>query len=155
MANALYQKGREKFLKGEIAWLTDNIKAALVLPTYVPDTTTHEYFSSISSYILTGTVTCKKLSGKGTSAVINSVTNYGIATAAPTTFSTVTSNQTIGFIVLFKDSDGVAGDGPPAVENEATSPLICIFDSGYGIGAGTNGGDIRVTWDAVNGIFKL
>ncbi len=34
MANSLYNGGRQRFLEGSIAWLTDNIKAVLVTSGY-------------------------------------------------------------------------------------------------------------------------
>ena len=147
MSNSLYQKGREKFLKGEIAWLDDNIKVALIKSTYTPDITNHEFFSSISSHILTGTTPIITLTGK-------TATN-GTADADITTFIAITQNQTISYVILFKDPDVANTNGEPAIGNVGTSPLICMFDSGYGIGAGTNNGDIQITWDINNGIFRL
>ena len=70
MANALFQRGRESFLLGQIAWTTDNIKAALINPNYVPDLTAHRYYSSISSYLLTGTTTAVTLTNKDSSNVL-------------------------------------------------------------------------------------
>lgn len=45
--SGLYVKGREKFLCGEIAWLTDSIRAVFVSATYTPNYTTHEFLSDV------------------------------------------------------------------------------------------------------------
>lgn len=45
--SGLYLKGREKFLRGEVAWLTDSIKVVLVPATYTANLTTHEFLSDI------------------------------------------------------------------------------------------------------------
>ena len=46
--SGLYDKGREKFLLGQIAWLTDDIKAVFVTSAYTPNFTTHEFLSDIA-----------------------------------------------------------------------------------------------------------
>ena len=158
MANALYSKGREKFLKGDISWDTDNIKVALLAGTYLGGSVAHdtdEWFSDIASHVLTGTAPIKSLASKTTSITNNGTTTYGIASAAAVTFSSITSNQTIAYVAVFKDTNGSNIDGEPAAQDQDSCPLIALFDSGYGIGAGTNGGDIRITWDPINGMFKL
>lgn len=42
-----YDKGREKFLCGEIAWLTDDVRAVFVTSSYTPNFATHEFLSDI------------------------------------------------------------------------------------------------------------
>lgn len=157
MANSLYDKIRPAFAQAEINWLTDNIKLALVSPSYLGGTIStqqDQYYTSIAPYILTGTHTIRTLTSKvtsmGTSPVI-----YGALSSGPVTFTAVTANQTIGYLAIFKDTDPTNIDGPPASGNQGTSNLIVLFDSGYGIGAGTNGQDIQITWDLVNGILRL
>ncbi len=45
--NGRYTKGREKFLNGEIAWGTDEIKAVFVTSSYTPNFATHEFLSDV------------------------------------------------------------------------------------------------------------
>ena len=48
MANGLYDKARQRFLEGSIAWLTDNIKLILIdADNYTVNLSTHQYLSDI------------------------------------------------------------------------------------------------------------
>lgn len=135
MANALYDKGREKFLKGEISWSNDNIKAVLVdIADYTVNITTDEFLSSVASG---GRVaTSANFTGKTTSS--------GIADATDITWAAVIGDPSEA-IVIYKDT------GSPA-----TSPLIAYIDTATGLPVTPNGGDIQVTWDnGTNKIFKL
>lgn len=50
MANALFDKARQRFLEGQFNWNTDTIKAALVdTGTYTVNLSAHEFLSDISS----------------------------------------------------------------------------------------------------------
>ena len=54
MANSLYDLGRESFLKGEISWSGDNIKACLVdSASYTPDTAADQFLSDLSGVVAT------------------------------------------------------------------------------------------------------
>jgi hypothetical protein len=135
MANALYDRGRQKFLEGGIAWLTDTIKVVLVDGAdYTPNLATHEFLSDIPAAARVGTP--QTLTGK-------SSTN-GVADAADPTFPTVNGDQA-EYIVGWKDT-GV----------EATSPLMFLIDTATGLPVTPGGGDIIVAWDnGANRIFKL
>src|SRR4051812_41488182 len=112
MANALYDKGRQKFLEGSIAWLTDNIKAVLVDGgAYTPNLSTHEFLSDIAGGARIAT--SANLATKTSTA--------GVADADDVTFTAVSGVQS-EYVVLYKDT-GVA----------ATSPLICIIDTATGL----------------------
>lgn len=135
MANALYDKGREGFLDGSIDWDTDTIKAVLVdAGTYTINLSTHDNLDDIPAGARVAT-----------SAALGSKTvTAGVADAADVTFTAV-SGATVEYIILYKDT-GV----------EATSRLICAFDTATGLPATPNGGDIVVAWDnGANKIFKL
>lgn len=135
MANALYDKGRQRFLEGQFNWLTDTIKVLMIdQAAYVVNLTTHEFLSDVSlSARITTPVT---LTGKSTTG--------GAADASDVTFSAV-SGPSIEALVIYKDT-GV----------EATSPLIAYIDTATGLPITPNGGDIIVTWDnGTNKIFKL
>lgn len=135
MANALYGKGREGFLGGDIDYDADTIKAILVdSADYALSIDAHQYLSSITS---TGIV--------ATSAALSSKTKtLGVADAADITISTVTGDQ-FEYIILYKDTG-----------SRSTSPLIACIDSATGLPCTPNGGDITIQWDSgANKIFKL
>lgn len=135
MANTLYDKSRERFLRGQINWDTDTIKVCLVdKNVYTPNFTTHEYFSDVSvSAVIAPGVT---LTGKASTS--------GAADANDVTFTAVSGAESEA-LVIYKDT----GDN-------ATSPLIALIDSATGLPITPNGGDIIVVWDnGANKIFKL
>jgi hypothetical protein len=135
MSNALFDKGRERFLTASINWSSDTIKVILVnTGSYTVNLSTHEFYTDVTGgAIIAGPVT---LTSKTTSA--------GAAGAANCTFSSV-SGSAIGAIIIYKDT----GTG-------STSPLIAYIDTATGLPITPNGGDIIVTWDTgANKIFKL
>ena len=135
MANTLYDKARERFLRGQINWDTDTMKVCLVdKNVYTPNFTTHEYLSDVSgSAISAAGVT---LAGKASTS--------GAADANDVTFTAVSGAESEA-LIIYKDT----GDN-------ATSPLIALIDSATGLPITPNGGDIIVVWDnGANKIFKL
>lgn len=135
MPNALYDKGREKFLRGEVSWNSDDIKVVLVdLADYTQDLANDEFLSDIA--VAGRVATSPNLSSK--------TTTDGIADAADVTFSLVTGDQSEA-IVIYKDT-GL----------DSTSPLIAFIDTATGLPVTPNGGDITVQFDnGANKIFKL
>lgn len=141
MANAMYAKGLEAFLKGQISWTNDDIYAVLVnFAQYEADPnyslnflSTHQFLSSIPS--------AARVRVDGPLAA-KSATD-GIARANNLTFAALNGAK-CDAVVLFKDT----GD-------ENTSPLICYIDSASGLPVTPQGGDITVVWDTINGIFRL
>jgi hypothetical protein len=134
MSNALYDKGRQAFLEGSIAWLTDNIKAVLVTSGYTPSTGTDQFLSDVPGGDRVAT------SGN----LASKTSTSGVADAADLTFTAV-SGSAVAYAVLYKDT-GTAG----------TSPLILIIDTATNLPVTPNGGDITVQWDnGANKIFKL
>jgi len=135
VANALYGKGRDKFLNGDIDWTNDTINALLVdTGNYTVSIDTHEFLSDIPAGARVGTAV--SLASKSSA--------LGVADAADSTFTAVTGN-TVEAIVLYRDS-GVEG----------TSALIAYIDSATGLPFTPNGGDVTVAWDnGANKIFKL
>lgn len=131
MSNAHYAKGKEKILKGEIDFLTDTIKVAMVKNTYPQNLSTDEFFSVVSSYVLG---TPQTLSGK-------SVTS-GIFDADDPVFAAVAAGDVSEGVVIYKDSGSAA-----------TSPLLEFIDTIVGFPLTTNGGDIVVQWDG--GSYKI
>ncbi len=135
MANALYDKGRQGFLDGLIAWSTDTIKLTLIdLADYTPDLVNHEFYSSIPVAARVAT----------SSAFTAKTSTAGVADAADVTLPTVTGDQSEA-LIIWKDT-GVEG----------TSRLIAFIDTATGLPVTPNGGDITIVWDnGANKIFKL
>jgi len=135
MSNALYDKGREKFLTGAISWSSDDIKAVLVdTGAYTPNLSTHEFLSDIAGGARIAT----------SANLASKTTTDGDYDAAAVTFSAV-SGPTVELIVLYKDTGSAA-----------TSPLIAAIDTATNLPVTPNGGDITVQWDAgASKIFKL
>jgi hypothetical protein len=135
MANALYGKGRQKFLDGDIDWTNDNIKVVLVdTADYTVSIDSHEFLSDVASG---GRVATSNNIGSKTSTL-------GVADAGDVTFTAVTGDQSEA-LVIYKDTGSAA-----------TSPLIAYIDTATGLPVTPNGADITVTWDnGSNKIFKL
>ncbi|MGL6604151.1 hypothetical protein ACSZN2_21845 [Aeromonas hydrophila] len=133
MANALYDKGREKFLTGSINASADTLKCALLKSTYAPTLASDEFYSGISAHVV------------GTPQTLTSKTvAAGVLDAADVTFTAVPTAN-VNYCAIYKDT-GTA----------ATSPLIALFDTAAGLPVSTNGGDIIIAWDnGPNKIFKL
>ena len=131
MANALYTKGKERILKGEIDFSTDTIKVALIKNDYLQSLTTDEFLSDIAAHVLS---TAQTLVGK-------SVTG-GIFDANDISYPSVASGEISEGVVIYKDT-GTA----------STSPLIAYIDTITGFPLTTNGGDVNITWD--NGAYKI
>ena len=135
MSNALYVKGRQHFLEGSIAWLSDNIKVVLLdTAIYTRNLSTDEFLSDIAGGARVAT------SGN----LASKTSTGGTADAADVTFTAVTGAQ-CSQIGGYKDT-GVA----------ATSPLIVNYDTATNLPVTPNGGDIAVQWDAgTNKMFTL
>lgn len=135
MANALFDKARQRFLEGQFNWNTDTIKAVLIdTGTYTANLSAHEFLSDIG--------TGARITTSG--AFTGKATTGGAADANDVTFTSVTG-ASIEAIVLYKDTG-----------TDSTSPLIAFIDTATGLPITPNGGDIIVTWDnGANKIFKL
>lgn len=135
MANALYGKGRQKFLEGSIAWLTDTIKVALIdTASYTVSIDVHEFWSDASA----GLVGTLQTLGTKTSTL-------GVADAANVSFTGLSSAPSIEALIILKDT------GMPS-----TSPLIAYIDTATGLPVAAGATQVDVTWDdGANKIFKL
>ncbi len=134
MANALYDKGRNAFLSGDIDWVNDTIRVYLIdTDDYSVDLANDEFLDDIAA------------GAKVANAALASKTAVaGVADAADTVLSSV-SGDTSEALVIAKWS-GV----------ESTSELIAYIDTATGLPVIPNGGDITITWDnGANKIFKL
>lgn len=135
MANALFDKGREGYLAGDMDWDGDNIK--LVFVDHTDDTPVPATDEDLADILAAARVaTSSNFASKTVAA--------GVADAADVTVSTVSGDE-FESIVIYHDS-GVEG----------TSRLSAFIDTATGLPTTPNGGDITVQWDdGANKIFKL
>lgn len=135
MTKALYDKGRNAHLRGEIAFQTDTIKFVLVdTGAYTLDLANHQYLSDIPSGARIA------ISG----ALASKTTTAGVADADDPVFTAV-SGAVSEALVLFKDT------GTPS-----TSALILYNDEATGLPVTPNGGDITVVLDSGSSkLYKL
>lgn len=137
MANALFDKARQKFLDGDLDWSSHTIKAVLVdTGAYSVDLANHDFLDDVASGARIAT----------SSAFASKTSTAGVADADDITFTAVSStNPTCEAIVIFRDTT-VAG----------TSELIAYIDTATGLPITPNGSDITVHWSSgSNKIFKL
>jgi len=149
MANALYEKGRNRFLTGDITWTADTIEVSLVQTGasefYTVDTVNDEWYSGVTGALANlphdgGT------SGSGFGTGIGSTTapGTGVADGNDVTFSGAFGG-TCHILVIYKK-------GATAL----VSPLIAVIDTAAGLPVTLNSGDVTVTWDnGTDKIFKL
>jgi len=137
MANALYDKGREAFLSGDITWDGDNINTILVdALNYTPNLATDQF---LDPAIPVGerAITSGFITGKAVTA--------GVASGANSVYTAVGAAAAKEYVVIYQDT-GLA----------TTSRLIALIDTATGLPVTPNGGDITVQWDTgANKIFKL
>jgi hypothetical protein len=133
MANALYDKGRQKFLDADVDWSAHNIIVLLVTSGYTANLSTDEFISDLGANIVARS---GNLASKTSTA--------GIADAANITLSAVTGSA-VSQLIIARDTG-----------TDATSPLIAKIDSATNLPVTPNGGDITIQWDnGTNKIFKL
>ena len=125
MANKLYPKGKEHFAKGDLAFLSQNIKCLLVTSGYTPNFTTDEFHSDVGGGNIVAT------SGN----LASKACPLGVLNADPLVFTAV-SGSTVTQVIMYHDS-GVSG----------TSHIIAYWDTAAGLPVTPNGGDITLTWD--------
>lgn len=143
MASALFDPGREGFLKGEIRWDgTAVIKVALVRGYTF--TASHKFVSDVTG--AGGTLAATS------GALASQTATNGVADAGDVTFSSVASNASNHYLLVFQAS-AVGGGADVAATSQR---LIAYIDTGTNLPAVPNGGDITVAWDnGGNRIFKL
>lgn len=132
MANALYAKGKQNILDGNIDFSADTIKAVFLDGAdYTPNLSTDDALNDIAGAAIVGTAT----------ALASKTLTDGVFDAADTTITAVTGDQA-EYILIYKDS-GVS----------STSWLIALFDTATGLPFTPNGGDATIAWD--NGSSKI
>lgn len=135
MSNALYDTGRNAFLKGDVDWINDDIRGILIdTGLYSVDLANHDFLNDIPAGAREGPIT----------ALTGQTAVDGVADATDLTFSNVTG-ATVEALVIYKHTG-----------SEATSQLIAYIDTATGLPVTPGGGDIVILWDnGTNKIFKL
>ena len=139
MVNAVYDKARNGFLRGDISWKSggDTFRAYLVDiqggTGYTVDLAADEFLSDIPALALISYIALAPADPAG-----------GVADAPDVTFLAV-SGAVSEAIVIVK-----------WVTEAADSPLVAYIDSATGLPVTPNSGDIGIAWDGgANKIFKL
>ena len=135
MANALYDRGWQGFLAGEIDWDANDIR--IILIDEADDTIDLALDEDLADRAAPARVATSSALGTKT-------TTAGVADAADVTLSSVTGDVSES-IDIYQHTG-----------TEATSLLIANIDTATGLPVTPNGGNITVQWDAgANKIFKL
>ncbi|MBK9181420.1 MAG: hypothetical protein IPM45_18060 [Acidimicrobiales bacterium] len=123
MASDFYQKGLEHFCQGDIDWLNDDIKVALVdSGAYTVDLAADEYLDDIAGAAIVAT----------SDPLVDKTCTLGVLDAADVTIEDVTGS-TVEKVLIYKDTG-----------NAATSILLL-----YGDGVVTpNGSDVLISFPA-------
>lgn len=129
MANQWYPKGLQHFAQGDIAFLTDTIKIALVAQPY-----TYHSTDEFVTDLMAGSPSVSQIVVRS-SALGTKTTTNGVLNAAGPTLSAV-SGVPVYYVVLYKDTG-----------SDATSELLVYWDTGTGLPLTPNGGDVVVSFD--------
>lgn len=137
MANALYDKGRQNILEGNIAWLTDTIRVVSIDEADdVPVLTTDDFLDDI----LAG---AREFESGNFASKTSTDGTADAADLAPA-FTSAAGDQ-FESITIFVET-GV----------ESTSELICNIDTATGLPLTPDGGNIDITWSSgADRIFTL
>jgi hypothetical protein len=122
MTNFIYDNGKNSFLKGEIAFLTDIIKVALVSGSYSPHTN-DKYWSSVMASVV------------GSPQILNNKAIVDGTTFADNTVFPLVTGELVHFVAIYKDTGNVN-----------TSPLIGLIDTADGLPILPNNEDITIVW---------
>lgn len=129
----LYPSAKEKFLSGQLNWLTDPVVAVLVGTQYYTYSDAH---ASLLDLPLAARIAVT------TGTLENRTATLGVADADDASFGSVIGNMG-NAIVICTDTG-----------TEATSYLIAYMSTGTGVPINPDGGVINVTWsNGANRIF--
>jgi hypothetical protein len=135
MANSLYDKGREAFLRGTIAWQTGPAKVALLRGATFSNA--HEFLADIVT--AGGTIVARS------NTIANPTTTAGVADGDDVTFGSVATGAAITAMVIYID-----------LGSDATNKLVGWIDTATNLPVTPDNGTISVQWDnTANRIFKL
>lgn len=123
----LYKAAKEKFLSGDLNWVSGSFKVMLLADTYTPNFTTDTYLSDIPA--------SRRIKSSG--LLSGKTATLGVADANDITISSVTSSKTCNALLIYA-STGV----------DATSTVIAYIDESDNevFPFIPNGGNIEITW---------
>jgi len=137
MADALFDKYKEKLMAAGIDMINDTIKLSLVKDTYT-FTATDEFLDDVGTGNLAGGAAAAQTIA-GTKTITNGVFD---SSDVIETFTAI-NDGTVDALLVWKDTG-----------NTATSPVIAYIDSPSELPFATNGGDVNFNLN-VSGYFKL
>jgi hypothetical protein len=111
MANFIYKKAKESFLKGEINLYSNTIKVLILNNTYTPNVNTHQFVSDINSSSIEDR----------SSGLSNKTVTDGVFDADDVTIGNYSGNS-FNAVALYSDSG-----------SDATSRLIAYLDTSTGL----------------------
>lgn len=126
-----YNYGRELFLRGQIDWITDDIRMAVVDNFYNPSVE-HRFVSDIPENAIV----------RRTDFLQSKSAEDGFARAVPAAVFTLNHGNPIIGVLFFKDT----GD-------DATSPLLAFVDDGVAFPLLGIGFDYYFAYDSIEGGF--
>lgn len=133
--NGRYNKSREKFLRAQIDWATDEFKAVLVSAAYTPNLDTHEFLSDITAGKRIAT----------SDAITDKTTTGGWAGTNAVVWQTVPAGTTCAAMVIIKDTGLIS-----------TSPLLAYLDTGItNLPLDPSGAKVTLIPDSSTGLFRL
>lgn len=106
MSSRLYSKAREKFLTGQLNWLSGTYRAVLLPESYSPDFD-NEFLSDIFEGVRIAT----------SDPITGRTATSGVANSAAINFGTLVDSRAASKIIIYKDS-----------LVESTSDLVCFLD---------------------------
>jgi hypothetical protein len=136
MANALFNSAKELLLTGQLSWMGDDIRVALVRGYTF--NATHDYLDDVTGSGATVVATLASgLTGKSATG--------GVADADDIVFGSVTAGAAIPAVVFYREA-----------ASDALRALIAYFDVGSGLPVTPNGTDVNIVWDnGSNRIFRI
>jgi hypothetical protein len=136
-----YGQALMKSLNKEVNWSSDTIRVALLNNTYTPNQDSHQYFSDVNTYEVTGTgYTAGGTTLTTKTMTYDSATNVIKLDADDTSWAN--STITARYAVIYDDTPSTA----------STKPLLGYVD--FGADQTSNNAPFTIAWDA-NGIFKI
>ena len=132
--SGVYSKGREAILRGDVPWLTADIKAVFVTSAYTPNFTTDQYLSDVPVPARVGV--SESLSDK-------TVTN-GWASAEAITWDALSGAACAAFVIV-KDTGDLA-----------SSLLLAYINSGFtNLPLDPTGTKVTLIPDPATGLFRI
>jgi len=137
MSTFMYDKGRENFAKGNVAWVTDDIRLVFV------DTASYTVDSALDSTL--ADIAAGARVATSAASIANKTATNGVMDADDHTINSVSGSQFEAIVVIKYDS---------AVPDN--SLLLFYIDNYSGLPATPNGGNITVAFpNDANKICKL